>query len=319
MSTEVNETGRLVGRDFWDVRHGHHTREQAHGKPPRLRIRRYLDLVRTRVGAQSSETYSQYLARKVFAAHLPVREDWLCLEVGCAPGRNLVRFNRLFGYRPWGVEYSPAGAQNARDTLVSSGFDPSTIIEADFFDQKFHRDYAGRFNVVLSLGFIEHFDDPACVVREHVDLIAPGGFLVCAIPNLRGWGYPFLALYARDLLSAHNCEIMRLRPFQRLFEGTELEERFCGYVGTWGVFGMSLRHERSFRGYLACAIDRANDLLSHAAFLFLRGRAAESAWSPGLLYIGQRSACPATPATRERGAAPSFRRGPERVPQGETP
>ena len=42
------------------------------------------------------------------------------------------------------------------------------------------------FDVVMSRGFIEHFDEPSSVVDRHLDLLKPGGLLVVSIPNLRG-------------------------------------------------------------------------------------------------------------------------------------
>lgn len=281
---------RLVDREFWDERHEHHVKEEAQRQSVRTGFfRRFFDNARLRVGAQPLEAYSGYLVAKAFQLHLPSREDWSCLEVGCAPGRNLITLHRMFKYQPCGVEYSPVGAQETRETLTRAKLDPTNIIESDFFDDQFQREHAGRYNVVVSRGFIEHFDNPAEVVRKHVNLLAPGGFLLCTIPNLRGWTYPFLGLFGRDLLRAHNCTIMRRHAYESLFVGQDLEPRFCDYVGVFQPFGVALRKERSLRGIIAKVVDRAGGLLDHMMFVVLRGRALETRWSPHLVYIGRRT------------------------------
>ncbi|MCP4592740.1 MAG: class I SAM-dependent methyltransferase [bacterium] len=280
-----------IGRDYWTT---HHERQDANvaQRPARGwgRVQRYMHKARARVGAEPWQTYRRYLTYKVFRAHLPVREEWKCLEIGCAPGHNLTRFCSVFGYQPFGVEYGPVGAQATRDTFEQAGFSAANVMESDFFDEQFQAEHAGRYNVVLSEGFIEHFDNVRDVVRSHVNMIVPGGYLVCAIPNLCGWAYPFLALFGRDMLRAHNCDIMRRKVFERLFEGMGLTQHFCDYVGVYNFFGGIFRHEKSVRGLVTKVAVRASSLLNHAMFFGLRGRAWETPWSPYLLYLGQREA-----------------------------
>ena len=280
---------RLANREFWDARHSVHADESARQVwEGRGRTQRLRDKLRLKVGAWPGDSYAEYTFRKTAQRFLPRRGDWSILEVGSAPGKNLVDFHRLFGYDAFGVDYSPIGAEETRQTLKSAGLDPRNVIQADFFDTQFKSANAERFHVLLSCGFIEHFDDPAKVIRDHVNLLRNGGYLVCTIPNLRSYGYPFLALFGRDLLRVHNCKIMRLGPYRGLFEGLGLEPLFCSYVGVCQLFGQSIRHESSLRGHLARVLDLAGDVLDHLMFLVFRGRAPETRWSPHLVYIGRK-------------------------------
>ncbi|HNQ24962.1 MAG TPA: class I SAM-dependent methyltransferase [Phycisphaerae bacterium] len=280
---------RLVTRGFWDARHERHVeetrdaRESAPGLPGRLCGR-----CRTRLGAERGESYREFLAQRVFRRYLPKAANWRCLEIGCAPGRNLIAFHRLFGYQPFGVEYSPVGAAETRESLAAAGFDPAHVIETDVFDSMFQRDHAGRYEVILSRGFIEHFTDPRRAVAAHVNLLAPGGFLVCTIPNLRGWSYPFLALLSPEFLRSHNTTIMRRARYRALFEGLGLGCLYCEYSGMFGLFGLALRHERTWRGAVAKAADLLGEAADLALFTLLRGRSLETPWSPNLIYIGRK-------------------------------
>ena len=77
-------------------------------------------------------------------------------------------------------------------------------IEADLF--KFHTDK--RYDIVFSLGFIEHFQDTQDVVARHADLLAEGGQLLILLPNLRGINGALQYLFDRANLRIHNLSSM---------------------------------------------------------------------------------------------------------------
>jgi SAM-dependent methyltransferase len=249
-----------------------------------------MDNARLKQGAQVGQSYNSFAIHKLLKAHLPVRPDWSVIEIGSAPGRNLVDLHHSFGYQPYGVEYSHAGVILTRETFRKHGFDVAHVIEADFFDQEFQNRFRSSFDVAYSEGFIEHFDPPDEVVRLHVNLLRPGGFLVCTIPNLRGVCYPFLRLCASDHLRAHNCAIMRKREFRHLFEPLGLQVRFCGYVGGFDLHAVPLNHEHSVRGFVAAAMDRIQDMIDHPMFLCYKGGFPESRLSANLAFVGQLTA-----------------------------
>ena len=77
-------------------------------------------------------------------------------------------------------------------------------IEADFF--KFQSQ--AHYDIVFSLGFIEHFRDTRDVISRHVDLLADGGQLLILLPNLRGINGAVQYLFDRENLRIHNLDSM---------------------------------------------------------------------------------------------------------------
>lgn len=274
---------RLAERDFWDARHERVLHGgTAIGRP------RFGDAARRRVGAVSGETYSDYLLRKLMRRCMPARDDWKAMEVGCAPGRNLIKLHDTLGYQPYGVEYSEAGVEQTRAIFSDRGFARENVIESDLFAPEFQTAHAGRYDVVLSFGFIEHFDDPRSAIDAHVNIIRPGGYLFCTIPNLVGPNRWLMRLAARDLLAIHNLDIMRPRAFQALFERPDLHIDFCGPVGQFHTFGLILRHEKSLRGRFWRMVDRFSDIANYLLYAVLRGRSFETAWSPYRVCVARR-------------------------------
>ncbi|MFX0204228.1 MAG: class I SAM-dependent methyltransferase, partial [Candidatus Hodarchaeota archaeon] len=259
---------KLTTKQFWDSRHEAYSElPVSNAKARKGLIRKIVDNARLKQGAYVNQSYSSFLFDRLLKAHMPIRPDWSVIEIGSAPGSNLVNLNRNFGYKPYGVEYSHAGVVLTQETFRKHGFNADNVIEADFFEEEFQNKFRSTFDVVFSRGFIEHFDRPDEVVRLHINLLKPGGYLVCTIPNLLGTSYPYFRLCANDILKSHNCSIMRKDVFRRIFEPFGLEVKFCGYIGALQFGGCLSSSESSLRNYIAAVLERIQDILDHCMFL----------------------------------------------------
>lgn len=103
------------------------------------------------------------------------------LELGCAPGRWMVFYAERFGARVEGLEYTEFGARQTERNLHACGVE-GVVHEADFW--AFEPE--GRYDLVLSQGFIEHFTDVEAAFARHLGLLRPGGLLALEIPNYQG-------------------------------------------------------------------------------------------------------------------------------------
>jgi SAM-dependent methyltransferase len=162
---------------------------------------------------------------EALAEHAPAAPGQTVLEIGCAPGRWLVYFAERFGARVEGIEYGERGARLTRANLASAGID-GDVHECDFFEAPVR-----EADVVLSLGFIEHFDDLDAVFRRHLDFLAPGGRLAIGVPNFKGfnrllqrWGDP-------AHLRLHNLRAMRPALYRELADRHGVEVEWQGHLG----------------------------------------------------------------------------------------
>jgi SAM-dependent methyltransferase len=163
----------------------------------------------------------------VLDRHLPHNPGWRALEIGGAPGTYLAYLHKRFAYDVCCLDSSPVGCAKTRENFDLLNI-PGHVHEADFLNDP---PSLPPFDVVLSLGLIEHFDDPMPVVGAHVALLRPGGFLVLGCPNLNGLGGWLLRRLAPRLMDRHNAAtttLARFRDFERRFG---LTRRFAGYVG----------------------------------------------------------------------------------------
>jgi len=235
--------------------------------------------------------YDDYLLwHTIFPGYLPVSCEGLSVvEIGSAPGEFLVRFAKTFGAEPYGLEYARNGAERNRQIFAENGFNPRNVIEADFFSEDLSADLTERFDIVISRGFIEHFEDVDAVVSRHVELLRPGGLLFVLIPNLLGVYHPWTRLFNPQQLPMHNLELMKLPKFRSAFGDVRLEALRCSYFGTFSFWMFTAPSDARWTNRMI----RIFILLQRGLNFFFRfafsGRGCESAiFSPNLIFVGRK-------------------------------
>jgi 2-polyprenyl-3-methyl-5-hydroxy-6-metoxy-1,4-benzoquinol methylase len=201
---ERGSCGDLVSGAEWDARWivygGGEPPAGTRPHPLRHRIRRAVVRYREldRVFAETIDGLGPEQADRTDRAEI--------LELGCAPGSMLLRVHRL---RPHcglhGVDASPHGIEHARLALAAAGAD-AALHRGDIRTIELPQ----RYELVFSAGLVEHFADPAAIVRRHAELAAPGGTVLVTVPN---FAHPtarrLLARFSPETLQTHNLAIMR--------------------------------------------------------------------------------------------------------------
>lgn len=163
---------------------------------------------------------------RVFNNFLP-KEKLSAVEIGGAPGQFIAYLSKYHGYEASVIDYSEIGCQKTRENFDLLG------LNVNVYNRDFFGDISDlpRFDVVLSMGFIEHFNDLNDVFRRHVNLLAKGGILALGVPNFRGISQKVLAQTAPDKLSRHNLGAMDLQNWSTLESTYGLTPLFKGYIG----------------------------------------------------------------------------------------
>jgi SAM-dependent methyltransferase len=275
----------LTDRAYWDSQYEPAALGVAKTAPSRTKT-----LLRRLLGPKLLDVmrdYREYLVWDViYPKYLPRRNGTRVLEVGSAPGTHLVRLHEAFGFEPYGVEYTPRGAAVNKKLFQLHGLDPANVVHADFFSPEFQRRYRNHFDVVFSRGFIEHFGDVPAVVAAHVNVLAPGGLLFVAIPNLRGINYGLTWFFWKELLSMHNLSIMKRDAFSKLFDTQALIGLFCDYVGSFS-FRLFDARPGSKKGPVLALCCKAQLVLNAILRTLFKAGGLEHRWfSTHLVFIG---------------------------------
>jgi SAM-dependent methyltransferase len=166
-------------------------------------------------------------------AILDVFDEWLtggpvqsALEIGGAPGGYLVYLHRRFGCDITILDFSPHGCDLARRNFALLNIN-GVVHQGDLFDE---HDRLPRYDVVYSLGLIEHFNDLTPVVEAHARYVKPGGILIVGCPNFRGINNVVAKRLSPSILEDVELRAMDIRNWTFDAE-LGLERLFAGYIG----------------------------------------------------------------------------------------
>ncbi len=150
------------------------------------------------------------------------------LEIGCGQSMWLPCLARELGCQVFGLDVEPYAAELARANLSGAG-ERGEILCRDAFDASQNQDLLGRFDLIYSMGVMEHFDDAAERLAMLVGYLKPGGRILTTVPNLQGVNWLLQRLASLERLRMH--VVYDTKRLSRIHERAGLETIAAGYVG----------------------------------------------------------------------------------------
>ena len=216
----------------------------------------------------------------LFDKYLPVNENYHALEIGGAPGRYLMYFVKNFKYHAHSLDYSKIGNEQTEKYFATAGI-PIKVYERDLF---LDNTDLPKFDVVFSLGLIEHFENPELVVSKHVELLKPGGILLLGAPNFSGIYHLFLKILAPSHDKTHNLKTMDIANWKNFETQLPITPIFKGYVGGFEPLVMKKMENKKFLTRFLHFVVQVLMVIFSFQFKFLR-RFNSKFWSGYLIGI----------------------------------
>lgn len=173
------------------------------------------------------------------------------IEIGCGGSRWLPYFHNAFGYDVSGIDYTVAGIRLSQSILDKAGVN-ARIAQGDLFEPP--PEWIEQFDVVVSFGLVEHFENTSQVISACVRYLRPGGQMITLVPTMRGLyglAYRLLrpAVYCKHI--PHSRETLA-----RAHADAGLNITYSGYV--LGLPGLLTAPpaSSSFFSHMAFAISR---------------------------------------------------------------
>lgn len=201
-------------------------------------------------------------------------------EIGCARGKKLIYFSKEFDYEIFGIDYSESGVEIALRNLKMANI-KGTILCEDAFQTSFQK---GSFDVVYSMGLIEHFENPESIIDVHIDLLKTGGILIITIPNFNNSLYMDLSKIIckeKEIIKTHNLNVMKIEVLAKLIKNRELDIKFQNYFGPIDL--MLVPFDINFKPLLYL-IHSINQIIGYATFFIPLPRY----FSPYLVVIAEK-------------------------------
>lgn len=106
------------------------------------------------------------------------------------------------------------------------------IIETDLFNYTPEQQY----DLVLSCGLIEHFNDTADIINRHIAFVKPGGTLFITLPNFKAINGWFQKNFDKENYDKHNINSMDPSLLKSICEQAGLKDVQSGYFGRFSVW-----------------------------------------------------------------------------------
>jgi SAM-dependent methyltransferase len=152
-------------------------------------------------------------------------------EIGCYPGRYLTIFGDQ-GVEVNGVDYIK-DVIKLHDIFALKKYKVGQFYNSDFFNFE----PKVKYDCVMSLGFIEHFDNWEKTMINHFDFINDKGYLIIEVPNFRGifQRIPRM-LFDYKNYKRHNLNSMCLKEWNRILIHNDFEIIYSGYFGGYNLW-----------------------------------------------------------------------------------
>lgn len=172
-----------------------------------------------------------------FSGHLAeiVRTEKVktAIELGGFPGYYAIFLKKYFSLDTTLLDYfvHPPITQSILDKNGLSR-ESINIIEADLFNYV----SADKYDLVLSCGLIEHFEDTEDIIKRHVAFLNPGGTLFITLPNFKSVNGWFQRKFDHENYEKHNIQSMNVQLLKNICEGLGLKNVKAGYHGKFSVW-----------------------------------------------------------------------------------
>lgn len=110
--------------------------------------------------------------------------------------------------------------------------DAIEIIETDLFKYS----SAEQYDLVLSCGLIEHFNDTTDIINRHIAFVKRGGTLFITLPNFRALNGWFQQKFDKDNYDKHNIDCMNPELLANICKTAGLEVVQARYFGRFSLW-----------------------------------------------------------------------------------
>lgn len=166
-----------------------------------------------KMNGRNSKLSSWYISNRTVKALMRplVKPHHQVLEIGSAPGMWLAWIHKNCFAHVSGIDYSEVGIATQKKLFTQQRIIGNSWCE-DIFSCRLPEN---SFDVVYSLGVIEHYDDPSSLIEAHLRLTKPGGLVVIAIPNYSGIHLALQSFFDSENLEIHNLNLMSKAALER--------------------------------------------------------------------------------------------------------
>lgn len=174
-----------------------------------------------------------YLFHKQLENIIKLARPESAVELGGFPGYYTIFLKKYFGIESTLFDYF-VHPDILKSVLDKNGLREKDIrvIEADLFNYTPEK----KYDLVLSCGLIEHFEDTRDIIARHIDFLNPGGTLFITLPNFKSVNGWVQKNFDRENYLKHNIKCMDTQLLSGILKDLGLTDIKAGYFGRYSVW-----------------------------------------------------------------------------------
>ena len=210
------------------------------------------------------------------------------IEIGCAYSRYLEYFSKKYGYNVSGLDYSEIGCEITKRLLKKKGIKiGGKIYCRDVFKES--DDLSGNFDIVVSFGVVEHYQNWHELMECLKGLLKKNGVIFTMIPNTSGLNF-LIMKYLNNSIYKQHCIIDR-EKLSKMHQVCGLDIVLCQYYGSLNYGVVDLRKAKPLVKRFVRFIFICQHKIFHRIFDILHLYPETRFFSPYIVCIAKKSNC----------------------------
>ena len=175
----------------------------------------------------------QYLFHQQLEEIIMREKPKTAIELGGFPGYYTIFLKKYFGLESTLFDYF-MHPKILNSVLEKNGLSEKDIrlVEADLFEYE----SPNQYDLVLSCGLIEHFEDTKDIIARHLKFLKPGGTLLITLPNFKSVNGWVQKKFDQENYLKHNISCMDPALLSSILRDLGMEVRKAGYWGRYSVW-----------------------------------------------------------------------------------
>ena len=176
---------------------------------------------------------SNYLFHRQLADIVSTHQIKTAIELGGFPGYYAVFLKKYLKIEVTLLDYF-VHLPITEQLLKTNGLavDDIKVIETDLFTYQTPTQY----DLVLSCGLIEHFNDTKDIINRHIAFVKPGGTLFITLPNFKSVNGWFQRIFDKENYDKHNISSMNPDLLANICKDAGLQVIQSRYFGKFSVW-----------------------------------------------------------------------------------
>ena len=162
------------------------------------------------------------------------------IEFGGYPCNYLIHLKKKFNYKIYCIDYA-INKYYLKKLFYKNNLNLNKDIKLINKDLTTNIKIKKKFDLVYSIGLVEHFHNLEYILKKHLDCLKKNGIIYFTMPNLCGLNGFIMKLFDTVTYKTHNIKSMNIEKIKKILKKNGLKINKIEYASSNGIFITNLK------------------------------------------------------------------------------